>query len=37
MRYEMEILEKIMYYNKNRIISSFPLYVYRTKEKMSRF
>lgn len=32
MRYEMEILEKIMYYDMSRTISSFPLYIYRTKE-----
>ena len=35
MRYEMEILEEIMYYDKRRIISSFPLYIYRTKEKVN--
>ena len=36
MRYEQEVLEKIMYYDKARIISSFPLYVYRTRDKFNR-
>ena len=37
MRYEMEILEKIMYYDKSRIISSFPLYICQTKEASDQF
>lgn len=36
MRYEQEMLEKIMYYDREGIISTFPLYVYRTKGSISR-
>lgn len=36
MRYEQEMLEKIMYYDREGIISTFPLYVYRTKGSVSR-
>ncbi len=36
MRYEQEMLEKIMYYDRGGIISTFPLYIYRTKENVSR-
>ncbi|MBQ8092780.1 MAG: hypothetical protein IJ242_04310 [Clostridia bacterium] len=37
MRYEQEILEKIMYYDREEIMSSFPLYIYRTKEMAQHF
>ena len=36
MRYELEILEKMMYYDRERVMSSFPLYIYRTKERINR-
>lgn len=36
MRYEQEMLEKIKYYDREGIISTFPLYVYRTKGRVSR-
>ena len=36
MRYEQEMLEKIMYYDREGIISTFPLYIYRTKEGVNR-
>lgn len=36
MRYELEILEKIMFYDTEGITTRFPLYIYRTKEKVNR-
>lgn len=33
---EQELLERIMYYDQERIISAFPPYVYRTKEKVCK-
>lgn len=36
MRYEQEILEKIMYYDTEGTMSSFPLYIYRLKEPVRR-
>ena len=36
MRYEQEILEKIMYYDTEGVMSSFPLYIYRLKEDVRR-
>ena len=36
MRYEQEILEKIMYYDPTGTMSIFPLYIYKTREKVNR-
>ena len=36
MRYELEILEKILYYDLEGISTRFPLYIYRTKENVKR-
>ena len=36
MRYELEILEKIMFYDTQGVITSFPLYIYRTRETVVR-
>lgn len=36
MRYEMEILEKMMYYDTDGVISSYPLYIYRLKTEVDR-
>lgn len=36
MRYEMEILEKMMYYDTDGVISSYPLYIYRLKTPVNR-
>lgn len=36
MRYELEILEKIMFYDANGFMTSFPLYVYRMKDMVNR-
>lgn len=36
MRYEQEILEKIMYYDATGVMYSFPLYIYRTKDIVNR-
>ena len=35
-RYEQKILEKIMYYDTEGIMSSFPLYIFRLKEPVRR-
>lgn len=32
MRYELEMLEKILYYDAEGVSTRFPLYVYRTKK-----
>ena len=36
MRYELEILEKILYYDKEGVSTRFPLYIYRTKEEVNK-
>lgn len=36
MRYELEILEKILYYDAEGVSTRFPLYVYRTKEEVNK-
>ena len=36
MRYELETLEKIMFYDTQGIMTSFPLYVYKTKDKVNK-
>lgn len=36
MRYELEMLEKILYYDAEGISTRFPLYVYRTKENVNK-
>ena len=36
MRYELEILEKILYYDAEGVSTRFPLYVYRTKERVNK-
>lgn len=36
MRHELEILEKVMFYDKEGITTRFPLYVYRMKENVDR-
>lgn len=36
MRYEQEFFEKLIFYDAEGILAMFPLYVYRTKEKINR-
>lgn len=36
MRYELEMLEKILYYDAEGVSTRFPLYIYRTKEEVNK-